>query len=101
MIRNIVPNTERSYKNLGHAISNGRLAGLIDWDAIEDRLRKPVVPFAWRSGPRAYVEAHADVYRLDRNEGQPEYIDFDLRDEQIAAEEQHQDAIREAAAALE
>lgn len=37
--RDIIPNTERSYKNLGSAISDGRDAGLIDWNAIEDRGR--------------------------------------------------------------
>lgn len=37
--RDLIPNTERSYKNLGNLITNGRLAGLIDWDAIEDRGR--------------------------------------------------------------
>lgn len=37
--RDLIPNTERSYKNLGSVISDGRDAGLIDWDAIEDRGR--------------------------------------------------------------
>lgn len=37
--RDLIPNTERSYKNLGNTITNGRIAGLIDWDAIEDRGR--------------------------------------------------------------
>ena len=35
--RNIIENTERSYKRLGDLISNGRLGGLIDWDSVEDR----------------------------------------------------------------
>lgn len=37
--RDLIPNTERSYKNLGSVISDGREAGLIDWNAIEDRGR--------------------------------------------------------------
>lgn len=37
--RDLIPNTERSYKNLGSAISDGRDAGMIDWNAIEDRGR--------------------------------------------------------------
>lgn len=37
--RDLIPNTERSYKNLGSVISDGRDAGLIDWDSIEDRGR--------------------------------------------------------------
>lgn len=37
--RALIENTQKSYKNLGNVISDGRLAGLIDWSAIEDRTR--------------------------------------------------------------
>jgi hypothetical protein len=37
--RGLIPNSERSYKNLGNLINDGRMAGLIDWYAIEDRGR--------------------------------------------------------------
>lgn len=37
--RDIIPNTLKDYKNLGHLISKARLAGMIDWEAIEDRGR--------------------------------------------------------------
>ena len=37
--RDIIPNNMRSYKNLGNLINDARLAGLIDWLAIEDRTR--------------------------------------------------------------
>lgn len=37
--RGLIPNTERSYKNLGTLINDGRMAGLISWLAIEDRGR--------------------------------------------------------------
>ena len=33
-------NNERSYKKLGNIISDARLAGLIDWEAITDRTRQ-------------------------------------------------------------
>lgn len=36
---NVIENKERSYKNLGNLVNDGRLAGLIDWNAIEDRGR--------------------------------------------------------------
>lgn len=39
--RDIVPNTERSYKNIGTYCARARLAGLMDWEAIEDRARRP------------------------------------------------------------
>ncbi len=38
--RGIIKNTERSYKNLGNTITRGREAGLISWEAIEDRTRQ-------------------------------------------------------------
>lgn len=37
--RDLIENSEKSYKNLGNIISKARDAGLIDWSAIEDRNR--------------------------------------------------------------
>lgn len=37
--QNRFPNSERSYKNLGNAITMGRLGGRFDWDLLEDRTR--------------------------------------------------------------
>lgn len=37
--RDLIPNSERSYKSLGKLITDARMAGLIDWEAIEDRGR--------------------------------------------------------------
>ena len=37
--RGYIPNNERSYKNIGSLINDGRLAGLIDWHSITDRTR--------------------------------------------------------------
>lgn len=37
--RGLIENTLRSYKKLGNVISDARLAGEVDWDAIEDRNR--------------------------------------------------------------
>lgn len=48
--RNIISNTERSYKNLGALVNDARLAGLIDWDAIEDRGRAFKRRGNWASG---------------------------------------------------
>lgn len=43
--RDLLPNTIRSYKKLGNIVNDGRLAGYLDWDAIEDRTRNLV---GWR-----------------------------------------------------
>jgi hypothetical protein len=45
--QNIVPNTERSYKNVGNLVSDARLAGLIDRDMIKDRGRVMVSNSHW------------------------------------------------------
>lgn len=37
--RALIVNTERSYKNLGSIITKARMAGLVSWEAIEDRTR--------------------------------------------------------------
>lgn len=37
--RNIIENNEKEYTRLGNAVSNARRAGMIDWNAIEDRTR--------------------------------------------------------------
>jgi len=37
--RAYIANTERDYKNLGTLVTKGRMAGLISWQAVEDRLR--------------------------------------------------------------
>lgn len=67
--RGLIENTERSYKNLGSLISNGRLSGLIDWEAIEDRTRNLVTPNHWDS-PSEIVAACVRQYRVDLWKGQ-------------------------------
>lgn len=67
--RNVVPNTEQSYKRVASIINDGRLAGLIDWDAIEDRNRDIEVRARWSSGA-SIVEAAARSFHMDMWEGQ-------------------------------
>lgn len=38
--RDIIANTDRSYKNLSALITRARMAGLVSWEAIEDRNRE-------------------------------------------------------------
>src|SRR5574340_572920 len=50
------------------------MAGLIDWDMIEDRGRETVLPPAWES-PADIVRTAAEQFRLDRWQGQPCYVE--------------------------
>ncbi len=67
--RDMVPNTERSYKRVASLINDGRLAGFIDWDAIEDRGRDIVKRPAWNDGAEI-VQSAANSFHMDLWEGQ-------------------------------
>lgn len=72
--RDYIPNTQRSYKNLGSLVSNARQAGLIDWDMIEDRGRETVAPPHW-DNPSQIVNAAAEQFRIDKWEDQEWHIE--------------------------
>lgn len=48
--RGHIENTVRSYQNIVVLMTKARLAGLIDWDAIEDRTRDVIQRAHWTSG---------------------------------------------------
>jgi len=68
--RDIIPNTIKSYKNLGSVINDGRMTGMIDWDAIEDRTREVKTPNHW-DNPADIVDACAKQFRIDKWADQP------------------------------
>ncbi len=63
--RALIDNTQGDYHRLGTIINDGRLAGLIDWDAIEDRTRELKENSHWDS-PGELVEACAEQYMIDK-----------------------------------
>ena len=63
--RDLIPNNIRSYKSIGDVVSQGRLAGLIDWRMIEDRVRIPAINTHWES-PAQILKAAASSYYRDR-----------------------------------
>jgi len=67
--RDLLPNNQKSYNNLGSLISDARLAGLIDWSAIQDRTRNLRQNPHWDS-PSDIIQACAKQYGVDRWEGQ-------------------------------
>lgn len=62
-------NTTQSYKRLGSIINDARLAGLIDWDLIEDRGRNVEKIPAWEN-PQSIMRAVVDQYQEDLWAGQ-------------------------------
>lgn len=72
--RDLLPNTERSYKRLGKILSDGRLAGLIDWEAIEDRGRQLEENNHWAS-PAQIIQTCADSFRYNLWKGQETIVE--------------------------
>lgn len=62
--RGQIENTVRSYDNIVALMTNARLAGLIDWDAIEDRTRGFLDRSHWTSGGEI-LQAVANQYHED------------------------------------
>jgi len=67
--RGFIENTERDYKRLGNIISDARRAGMIDWDAIEDRTRYLRSVSSWDS-PQSILGAAKESYHRDLWESQ-------------------------------
>lgn len=72
--RNYIPNNERSYKNTGNLINDARLAGLIDWNAIQDRTRNLRKNSHW-SSPTDIMSSVLYSYAIDTRADQPNYIE--------------------------
>lgn len=81
--RDVIPNKEESYKMLSGLLSNARLAGLIDWDAIEDRVRQPRMPLEF-TDLKHRVESAVYNYRLPRWAGQEYYVELHVEKDAIA-----------------
>ncbi len=72
--RGYIENNERSYKNIGSLINDGRLAGLIDWNSITDRTRNLRANSHWNR-PQDVIYSAKYCYLLDKWEGQPNYVE--------------------------
>jgi hypothetical protein len=72
--RDYIPNTQRSYKNLGNLVSTARQAGLIDWGMIEDRGRETQINSHW-ANPGEIIEAAARSFKIDKWVDQPWHIE--------------------------
>jgi len=67
--RELIPNKQAEYDRLGAIINNARLAGLIDWDAIEDRTRQVRSRTHWES-PIDIIAGARRSFHKDLWEGQ-------------------------------
>lgn len=81
--KNIIRNEEKQYKRLSSIVSDGRLGGLMDWNAIEDRVRQPRMPPEY-DNLQDLVDSALYSYRLPRWEGQPNYVELWVEKDALA-----------------
>lgn len=81
--RDLLPNSVKSYKLLGDVVSDGRMLGLIDWDAINDRLREIRTVTHWDT-PKDILEACASQFRIDMWDGQLERVEVWVEKDALA-----------------
>ncbi len=81
--RDLIPNTEKSYKKLGDIISKARDAGMIDWDLIKDRGRSLYGHTHYDSG-EDFLEQMADRLHCNWWEGQDRHVQVWVEKEALA-----------------
>lgn len=62
--RGHIPNTVQSYENIQGLMNNARLAGLIDWEGIEDRMRNFITRTHFKNG-KHLLDSAANWYHED------------------------------------
>ncbi|HCE4957906.1 TPA: hypothetical protein NGV86_004065 [Vibrio parahaemolyticus] len=72
--RDLIENSERSYKNLGTVITKARMAGLLDWEAIEDRNREHK-EFWFQEDETSVIERLPNYIQFDQWDRQPFYVE--------------------------
>lgn len=72
--RDVVANKQEEYTKLSKLLKEGRMSGVVDWSAIEDRLRQIRRSPTWEN-PEAILQAAAEQFALDSLKGQEVYIE--------------------------
>lgn len=81
--RNLIRNVQTEYKRIGSLVSDARLNGLMDWNAIEDRVRQPWSASEWED-LGGLVESALAAYRLPRWRGQENYVELWVEKDALA-----------------
>ena len=81
--RDLIANTQKSYKRLGGIVNDARLAGLIDWLAIEDRTRSLTDLAHWDS-PAEIIDSCARQFRYDKWASQLQRVEVWIEKEALA-----------------
>lgn len=81
--QDLIANKESEYKRVGEVVSRARRGGLLDWEALEDRVRQPVMPPEY-DGLDDLMEAALHTYRLPRLKGQESYVELWVEKDALA-----------------
>lgn len=72
--RGYIPNRQAEYKRLGQILNNARLAGLLDWNHMEDRTRN-LAKYPFWDSPADIIASAAHSFRMDRWQTQDTYVE--------------------------
>ena len=75
VVKNYIPNTKGSYKNLGNLLRNARLAGFVDWSMIVDRSRRQIIEPYWRN-PKHILDDSVSWFQIDPWDNQPVHMEL-------------------------
>ncbi len=81
--KDIIPNTTKSYDNLGALITKARRAGLIDWSHMEDRTRN-ITTYAGYQTTEELIRPLQWRYQQDRWFGQDYFVECWVEKEALA-----------------
>lgn len=72
--RDLIPNKQSEYKNLGSIVNDARLSGEISWKALEDRTRNIKRNSHWDT-PSDILKTAASAFAMDKWDTQNYYIE--------------------------
>lgn len=67
--RDVIANNVQEYRRLSVLLTKGRMAGVVDWNAIEDRGRQKKIPY-WCHSVSDALNDTLSQYRIDRQKNQ-------------------------------
>jgi len=81
--RQVIKNNRGAYQAVSNALVDARREGLIPWEWIEDRLRRPRTVSMW-NGLSDFAETCRRAYRRDVWDTQPEYLEVWLEKDALS-----------------
>lgn len=82
--QNIIPNKLSEYTKIGDLLVKGRMCGIVDWDAIEDRVRVPRLPY-YAHDINDAIKDTVNQFRLNRMRTQNVYIELWVEKDALSA----------------